>query len=131
MSITVEDIQNQGFEHSLRGYDVQQVDEFLEVVAKGVEELHSRMAKAESDAVAAKAAAAAAAQQAEEAQAAAQIQAGAARDFLPPFRQPAGQSHAGRPELGPVGQPLVLEIAGIVGHGIPELLQVGGARQTP
>lgn len=36
MSITAMDIQQQGFEHSLRGYDVEQVDDFLERVATEV-----------------------------------------------------------------------------------------------
>ncbi len=37
MSITAMDIQQQGFEHSLRGYDVEQVDDFLERVATEVD----------------------------------------------------------------------------------------------
>ena len=37
MSITALDIQNEGFEHSLRGYDVEQVDVFLERVAQEVD----------------------------------------------------------------------------------------------
>lgn len=37
MSITALDIQQQGFEHSLRGYDVEQVDDFLERVAAEVD----------------------------------------------------------------------------------------------
>lgn len=36
MSITAQDIQEQGFDHSLRGYDIDQVDEFLERVAHEV-----------------------------------------------------------------------------------------------
>lgn len=39
MSITAMDIQQQGFEHSLRGYDVEQVDDFLERVASEVDAL--------------------------------------------------------------------------------------------
>ena len=39
MSITAMDIQQQGFEHSLRGYDVEQVDDFLERVANEVDAL--------------------------------------------------------------------------------------------
>lgn len=39
MSITAQDIQQQGFEHSLRGYDVEQVDVFLEHVAQEVDAL--------------------------------------------------------------------------------------------
>ena len=39
MSITAMDIQQQGFEHSLRGYDVEQVDDFLERVATEVGEM--------------------------------------------------------------------------------------------
>ena len=39
MSITALDIQQQGFEHSLRGYDVEQVDVFLERVAQEVDGL--------------------------------------------------------------------------------------------
>ncbi|MGN0072228.1 MAG: DivIVA domain-containing protein [Coriobacteriales bacterium] len=39
MSITALDIQQQGFEHSLRGYDVEQVDVFLERVAQEVDAL--------------------------------------------------------------------------------------------
>ena len=40
MSITAQDIENEGFEHSLRGYDVEQVDDFLERVAKEVDEMN-------------------------------------------------------------------------------------------
>ena len=39
MSITALDIQQQGFEHSLRGYDVEQVDVFLERVAQEIDAL--------------------------------------------------------------------------------------------
>ena len=37
MAITSQDIQEEGFEHSLRGYDVEQVDVFLERVAQEVD----------------------------------------------------------------------------------------------
>lgn len=40
MSITAQDIQNEGFEHSLRGYDVEQVDVFLERVAQEVDAMN-------------------------------------------------------------------------------------------
>lgn len=40
MSITALEIQNEGFEHSLRGYDVEQVDVFLEHVADEVDEMN-------------------------------------------------------------------------------------------
>ncbi len=39
MSITASEIREVGFEHSRRGYDVEQVDAFLEKAAVGVEEL--------------------------------------------------------------------------------------------
>lgn len=45
MSITAEDIQNEGFEHSLRGYDVDQVDVFLERVANEVDEMNKTIAE--------------------------------------------------------------------------------------
>ncbi len=47
MAITKEDIQNEGFEHSLRGYDVEQVDVFLERVASEVDEMNLRIADLE------------------------------------------------------------------------------------
>lgn len=43
MSITALDIHQQGFEHSLRGYDVEQVDVFLEKVAQEVDALHDEI----------------------------------------------------------------------------------------
>ncbi|MGI6033277.1 MAG: DivIVA domain-containing protein [Coriobacteriales bacterium] len=56
MSITALDIQNEGFEHSLRGYDVEQVDDFLERVANEVDamnneiaELHEKLDAAEAE----------------------------------------------------------------------------------
>ena len=47
MAITKEDIQKEGFEHSLRGYDVEQVDVFLERVASEVAEMNLRIADLE------------------------------------------------------------------------------------
>ena len=47
MAITKEDIQREGFEHSLRGYDVEQVDVFLERVASEVDEMNLRIADLE------------------------------------------------------------------------------------
>ena len=47
MAITKEDIQKEGFEHSLRGYDVEQVDVFLERVASEVDEMNLRIADLE------------------------------------------------------------------------------------
>ncbi len=44
MGITVEDIQKQGFEHALRGYDVEQVDDFLERVATEVGNMNQEIA---------------------------------------------------------------------------------------
>lgn len=53
MAITAKDIQEQGFEHSRRGYDVEEVDIFLERVAEEVDnlirqnhELRARLAEA-------------------------------------------------------------------------------------
>lgn len=45
MSITAQDIQTVGFEHSLRGYDVEQVDEFLERVAQEVDIMNRQVAE--------------------------------------------------------------------------------------
>lgn len=47
MAITMQDIQNEGFEHSLRGYDVEQVDLFLERVAKEVDAMNKHIAELE------------------------------------------------------------------------------------
>lgn len=47
MAITMQDIQNEGFEHSLRGYDVEQVDVFLERVGKEVDALNKRLGELE------------------------------------------------------------------------------------
>ena len=49
MAITKEDIQNEGFEHSLRGYDVEQVDMFLDRVAKEVDVLNTRIVELEAE----------------------------------------------------------------------------------
>lgn len=43
MSITAQEIQNVGFEHSLRGYDVEQVDDFLEHVAQEVDVMNRQV----------------------------------------------------------------------------------------
>lgn len=48
MAITMQDIQNEGFEHSLRGYDVGQVDVFLERVANEVDAMNKQIAELES-----------------------------------------------------------------------------------
>ncbi len=40
MSITAQDIQQQGFDHAMRGYNIDQVDEFLELVAREVDLLN-------------------------------------------------------------------------------------------
>lgn len=48
MAITMQDIQDEGFEHSLRGYDVGQVDEFLERVAQEVDAMNNQIADLES-----------------------------------------------------------------------------------
>lgn len=48
MAITMQDIQDVGFEHSLRGYDVGQVDEFLERVANEVDAMNKQIAELES-----------------------------------------------------------------------------------
>lgn len=45
MSITAEDIQKIGFEHSMRGYNVEQVDEFLEHVAQEVDLMNRALAE--------------------------------------------------------------------------------------
>lgn len=45
MGITAQDIQSVGFEHSLRGYDVEQVDDFLERVASEVDVLNHQVAE--------------------------------------------------------------------------------------
>ena len=47
MAITKEDIQNEGFEHSMRGYNVEQVDVFLERVAKEVDVMNTRIGELE------------------------------------------------------------------------------------
>ena len=43
MGITALEIQNEGFEHGLRGYDVKQVDEFLERVATEVDAMNAEI----------------------------------------------------------------------------------------
>lgn len=48
MAITMQDIQEEGFEHSLRGYDVGQVDEFLERVANEVDAMNKQIESLES-----------------------------------------------------------------------------------
>ena len=48
MSITALDIQQEGFEHSIRGYDVVQVDDFLERVAQEVDNLNNTITDLES-----------------------------------------------------------------------------------
>lgn len=53
MGITAQDIQNEGFEHSLRGYDVGQVDAFLERVAAEVDAMNRTIADLESQLTAA------------------------------------------------------------------------------
>lgn len=53
MGITAQDIQNEGFEHSLRGYDVGQVDAFLERVAAEVDAMNRIIADLESQLTAA------------------------------------------------------------------------------
>ena len=45
MAITAKEIQEQGFEHSRKGYDVQEVDDFLEHVAKEVDALNRQNAE--------------------------------------------------------------------------------------
>lgn len=45
MSITALDIQQEGFEHSMRGYDITQVDEFLERVAQEVDAMNTQIAQ--------------------------------------------------------------------------------------
>ena len=45
MTITAQDIQTVGFEHSLRGYDVEQVDEFLEHAAQEVDAMNRQIAE--------------------------------------------------------------------------------------
>ena len=49
MAITMQDIQNEGFEHSLRGYDVEQVDVFLERVANEVDAMNKQIAELEEN----------------------------------------------------------------------------------
>lgn len=48
MGITAQDIQNEGFEHSLRGYDVEQVDVFLERVADEVDVMNTTIGQLEA-----------------------------------------------------------------------------------
>lgn len=48
MAITMQDIQDEGFEHALRGYDVGQVDVFLERVANEVDAMNKQIADLES-----------------------------------------------------------------------------------
>ena len=48
MAITMQDIQEVGFEHALRGYDVGQVDVFLERVANEVDAMNKQIADLES-----------------------------------------------------------------------------------
>ena len=48
MAITLQDIQEVGFEHALRGYDVGQVDVFLERVANEVDAMNKQIADLES-----------------------------------------------------------------------------------
>ncbi len=48
MALTKQEIQEVGFEHSLRGYDVAQVDMFLEHVAVGVDEMATHIAELET-----------------------------------------------------------------------------------
>lgn len=48
MAITMQDIQEVGFEHALRGYDVGQVDVFLERVANEVDAMNKHIADLES-----------------------------------------------------------------------------------
>lgn len=48
MAITMQDIQEVGFEHALRGYDVGQVDVFLERVANEVDAVNKQIADLES-----------------------------------------------------------------------------------
>lgn len=48
MALTKQEIQEVGFEHSLRGYDVAQVDVFLERVAVGVDEMATHIANLET-----------------------------------------------------------------------------------
>ncbi len=45
MTITALDIQQEGFEHSMRGYDITQVDEFLERVAQEVDAMNAQIAQ--------------------------------------------------------------------------------------
>lgn len=47
MAITKEDIQNEKFEHALRGYDVRQVDLFLERIANEVDVMNTRIGELE------------------------------------------------------------------------------------
>lgn len=49
MAITMQDIQDEGFEHALRGYDVGQVDVFLERVANEVDAMNKRIEELESE----------------------------------------------------------------------------------
>ncbi len=49
MGITALDIQQEGFEHSIRGYDVVQVDDFLERVAQEVDNLNKTIAELEDE----------------------------------------------------------------------------------
>ena len=49
MSITALDIQQEGFEHSIRGYDVVQVDDFLERVAQEVDNLNNTISELEAE----------------------------------------------------------------------------------
>lgn len=48
MAITMQDIQDEGFEHALRGYDVGQVDVFLERVANEVDAMNKQIEDLES-----------------------------------------------------------------------------------
>ena len=49
MAITMQDIQDEGFEHALRGYDVGQVDVFLERVANEVDAMNKQIEELESE----------------------------------------------------------------------------------
>lgn len=49
MAITLQEIQDEGFEHSLRGYDVGQVDVFLERVGNEVDAMNKRIAELEEE----------------------------------------------------------------------------------
>ena len=50
MGITASEIRKVGFEHSLRGYDIEQVDVFLEKVAVAVDEMNRRIDELEAQA---------------------------------------------------------------------------------